>query len=99
MKPLKIPTEYALSQNYPNPFNPSTTINFALPEADHVVLKIYSLLGEEVRILVDKDFDEGYHTIQWDGKNNNRNPVSSGIYLYKIQAGDFSQVKKMSLLR
>ena len=99
LEDIEIPTEYALSQNYPNPFNPSTTINFALPEADHVVLKIYSLLGEEVRILVDKDFDEGYHTIQWDGKNNNRNPVSSGIYLYKIQAGDFSQVKKMSLLR
>jgi parallel beta-helix repeat protein len=94
-----IPEEFALLQNYPNPFNPETEIRFQLPQASHVVLKIYNLLGEEVRTLVDEQRDTGYHAVRWDGKDNNGKPVTSGVYLYQLRTESFSRVKKMSLLR
>ncbi|MFQ5604848.1 MAG: T9SS type A sorting domain-containing protein, partial [bacterium] len=94
-----LPTEFSLGQNYPNPFNPETTIRFQLPEARHVVLKIFNTLGQEIRKLADRQYTAGYHSIRWDGNNENGNPVSSGVYLYQLQAGDFTQVKKMTLLR
>jgi hypothetical protein len=94
-----IPEEFALLQNYPNPFNPETEIRFALPQASHVALKIFNMIGEEVRTLVDEQREAGYHTVGWDGKDKNGKPVASGIYLYKLQAENFSDVKKMSLLR
>jgi hypothetical protein len=94
----EVPSEFRLSQNYPNPFNPATEIRFALPKANHVVVKIFNTLGEEIRTLVDAPYESGYHSVRWDGKDKNGNPVASGIYLYHLQAGIFSQVKKMSLL-
>jgi hypothetical protein len=102
-----IPEDFALFQNYPNPFNPETEIRFQLPKAGHVVMKIYNLLGEEIRTLVDEQREAGYHTVRWDGKDKNGKPVASGVYLYQLRASDtstglrqgFSQVKKMSLLR
>lgn len=94
-----IPEGYALYQNHPNPFNPETEIRFQLPEANHVVVKIFNTVGEEIRTLVDAPYEAGYHRVRWDGKANNGKLVASGVYLYQLRAGNFSQVKKMSLLR
>jgi len=94
-----LPESYALEQNYPNPFNPETDIRFQLPAASHVVINIFNALGQEIRTLVDGQYEAGSHSVRWDGKDKNGTPVSSGVYLYQLQAGTFSQVKKMSLLR
>jgi hypothetical protein len=93
------PTEFGLRQNYPNPFNPVTTIQYALPKASDVKIEIYNILGQRVRMLVDEHQDPGYKMIHWDGKDNRGVEVSSGIYLYRIQAGDFEKCKKMILLK
>lgn len=93
------PSNYMLSQNYPNPFNPITTINFSLPEATPVKLAVCNMLGQQVRVLVEKNFNAGSHQVKWDGRDMFGNSVVTGIYLYQIQAGDFSQTKKMLLLR
>jgi hypothetical protein len=94
-----LPTEYALEQNYPNPFNPSTNIAFALPKAGKVEVSVYNVLGQEVNTLVSEELAAGEHTIVWDGRNSSGNAVSSGIYFYRIVAGDFSQTKKMLMLK
>lgn len=93
------PNVFDLSQNYPNPFNPETEIRFQLPKANHVVVKIFNAMGQEIRVLVNANFEAGYHSARWDGKDVTGIPVSSGVYLYQLQAGNFSQVKRMSLLR
>ena len=94
-----IPVTHNLFQNYPNPFNPSTIISYSLPNVSFVSLKIYDILGREVRTLVNSEQNIGIHNIQWNGDNNYGNKVSSGIYLYKIEAGDFIMTKKMLLLK
>lgn len=94
-----LPTEYALEQNYPNPFNPNTNIKFALPKAGRVEVSVFNVLGQEVNTLVSEDMPAGNHTIVWDGRNGTGNSVSSGIYFYRIVAGDFSQTKKMLMLK
>lgn len=96
---MLIPTEYSLAQNYPNPFNPQTEIAFALPRAGHVTLRIFNALGQEICTLVDRPYEAGYHSVVWNGKDNRDNPVASGVYFYQLQAGDFVQVHKMSLLQ
>lgn len=96
---LQLPTQFALEQNYPNPFNPETEIRFQLPVASQVVVRVFNIPGEEVRKLAHGPYEAGFHTLHWNGKNHQGNPVSSGTYLYQIQAGDFAQVKMMSLLR
>lgn len=88
------PNEYVLEQNFPNPFNPSTTIEFSIPEASVVTLKIYNILGEEVKTLVDEFRERGNHSVQFNANN-----LASGIYFYKLQAGSFVETKKMILLR
>jgi hypothetical protein len=88
------PGEYTLYQNYPNPFNPSTTIEFTLPNTDFVTLRIYSILGEEVATLVSQRLSAGNYKYDWDASN-----LSSGIYFYKIEAGDFIQTQKMILMK
>ncbi|MFH1195699.1 MAG: T9SS type A sorting domain-containing protein [bacterium] len=93
------PATYALFQNYPNPFNPSTVLSFALPKEGFVTLKIYDILGREVKSLVSSDLKAGIHNITWDGNNNYGMKVSTGTYIYRIQAGDFVQSKKMILLK
>jgi hypothetical protein len=98
-KATALPKSYALTQNHPNPFNPATTIRFQLPEANHVVMKIFNILGEEIRTLVDAPFEAGDHIVQWDGKDNKGQTVASGVYLYQLQAGSFKEVKRMSLLQ
>ncbi len=97
--PPSQPTEFTLYQNYPNPFNPSTTIKFALKEKADVVLKVYNILGQEVRTLVNVKQSAGYKTVLWDGRDNNGVPVATGVYIYRIQANDFVKNKKMVLLK
>lgn len=89
-----VPDSYALFQNYPNPFNPSTQISFDLPSASYVNLTIYNVLGQNVTTLIDKKMDAGHHEIEWDASNN-----SSGVYFYRISADNFSQTKKMLMLK
>ncbi|MBT8390957.1 MAG: T9SS type A sorting domain-containing protein, partial [Ignavibacteria bacterium] len=91
---LNIPKEYKLEQNYPNPFNPSTTIRYSLPKESFVTLKVYNLLGEEVATLINGEQIIGNYEIEFDASD-----LSSGIYLYSIQAGDFVETKKMILLK
>ena len=95
----EIPTEFGLDQNYPNPFNPTTTIKYALKENVQVTLKVYNMLGQEVRTLVNGWQEAGYKQVVWDGLNNNGSPVASGIYIYQIQAGDFVKAYKMILMK
>jgi flagellar hook assembly protein FlgD len=89
-----IPTTYALKQNYPNPFNPNTIINYQLPMTNDVELSIYNLLGQKVSTLVHERQQVGYHQVEWDASR-----FSSGIYYYKIEAGNFQDVKKMILIK
>ncbi len=93
------PVNFSLSQNYPNPFNPQTEIHFQLPENSRVELRIYNTLGQKIRSLIDAQYEAGFHTVRWDGKDTNRNPVSSGVYLYKLKAGSLIQMRKTTLLR
>lgn len=93
------PKDFELSQNYPNPFNPETRIKYQLPNAERVVIKIYDVLGREVRTLVDDQREAGYHEVLWDGRDNFGIKVSSGIFYYRIIAGEFHQTKKMLLLK
>jgi photosystem II stability/assembly factor-like uncharacterized protein len=96
---LSVPQSFELMQNYPNPFNPSTTIRYTLPKATHVTLRIYNLLGQEIRALINTQQFPGEHTITWNGTDNLDHQVSSGIYIYQIKAGDFMESRKMVLLR
>ena len=93
------PMTFRLEQNFPNPFNPETEISFELSESSPIQLQIFNLLGKEIRTLINSKLDAGNHSICWDGKDNDRNLVPSGVYLYQLQAGNFIQVKKMSLVR
>jgi hypothetical protein len=88
------PEKYSLSQNYPNPFNPSTTINYEIPNSNFVSLKIYDMMGREVANLVNQTQDAGFYAVKFDASK-----LSSGIYFYKIQAGDFNAVKKFMLVK
>ncbi|MCH7770039.1 MAG: T9SS type A sorting domain-containing protein [Bacteroidetes bacterium] len=89
-----VPEEYSISQNYPNPFNPSTTIKFSIPEQSNVVLKVYDILGSEVANLVNETLDAGNYTVNFDASQ-----FASGMYIYKITAGNFVTTKKMMLLK
>lgn len=94
-----LPTAYGLSQNYPNPFNPTTSIQFALPEASQVTLDIYNILGQKVRTLVNGHVEPGYINAHWDGLDQNGNPISSGTYIYRLQTADQTFSKKMVLMK
>jgi len=96
---ISLPKEFALDQNYPNPFNPSTTIRFALPKDAMVTLKVYDVLGREVRTLVNQRVSAGYQQVIWDGRNETGAHVASGMYIYHISAGDFTSTKKMMMLK
>jgi predicted CXXCH cytochrome family protein len=94
-----LPTTYALGQNFPNPFNPSTTINFSLPEAGTVVLSVYTISGELVKTLAQGEFPAGNFKATWTGTDENGAQVATGMYLYRIQSGTFTSVKKMIMLK
>jgi hypothetical protein len=94
-----IPNIFALHPAYPNPFNPITSLRYDLPEQMQVTLTVYDLMGREVTQLVNTTQEAGYRSVQWDATNMHGKPVSAGVYLYQIRAGEFVQTKKMVLLK
>jgi len=94
-----MPKSFILSQNYPNPFNAETVISFALPRSSHVKIEIFNILGQKVRDLVDEEVSAGYKQVVWDGTDNAGKPVASGVYLYQLKAGSFTEAKRMILLK
>jgi hypothetical protein len=94
-----LPDGFAIHQNYPNPFNPTTTISYDLPKRSQVTLGIYDLLGKQIKTLVNQSQDAGNRIAVWDGTDDLGRPVSAGVYLYQIQAGEFTQTRKMLLLK
>jgi hypothetical protein len=88
------PVQFELAQNYPNPFNPSTTIKFSIPQNSNVTLKIFNTLGQEVKTLLNQNMESGVHTINFDASE-----LNSGIYFYRLDAGQFSEVRKMTLIK
>jgi len=93
-----IPSDISLDV-FPNPFNPITQITFSIPKQEHVNLKIYNVQGHLIKNLIDAEKEAGYYTIMWDGKNDDGRSVSSGVYLYKVEAGRYNSTKQMILLK
>lgn len=96
---LTFPEEYSLSQNYPNPFNPATTLKFSIPKEVHVNLTVFNILGEQVKELKNEVMKSGYYEVEFSASGGNASHLSSGVYFYRIKAGDFVQTKKMLLLK
>jgi FlgD Ig-like domain len=94
-----LPTEFALEGNYPNPFNPTTTIRFALPEAALVRLSVYDMLGREVARVFDSELPAGRHEATWNGRTDAGTTVSSGAYLLRMSAGEFSATMRMVVVK
>ena len=96
---VSLPENFHLHQNFPNPFNPSTTIRYSIVEPGNVSIKIYDVLGREVKTLVNEVRTVGTYSSTWNGYNNFGNKVSSGIYFYRMESGSFIEAKKMILLK
>ena len=94
-----LPNEISLSQNQPNPFNPSTTISFALPEATRVALRVYDARGSLICTLIDRELGAAEHAVEWNGRDDLGNPVATGVYLYRLQAGSKVLQHKMILAK
>jgi hypothetical protein len=90
----EMPESFSLGQNYPNPFNPGTTIRYALPTRSPVTLTVFNALGQKVALLQNGEQETGYHEIQFDGSG-----LSSGVYFYRLRAGEFVETKRLLLLR
>jgi hypothetical protein len=90
----QVPTEFSLQQNYPNPFNPSTTISFSLPSKSFVLLQVFDAMGREAAVLLAEELSGGTYSLRWNAEG-----LPSGVYFYRLQAGPFSQTKKLMLLR
>ena len=93
-KATNLPTNFSIEQNYPNPFNPTTTINYSLPKASLVTIKVYDILGREVATLVNVQKVTGNYEVQFNAAK-----LASGVYFYRMQAGDFVETKKLLLLK
>ena len=89
-----LPVKYGLSQNYPNPFNPTTVISWQLPVSSKVKLEIFNLMGQKISTLLSASLLSGFHSVEWDASN-----LASGIYLYRLQAGEYVETRKMILLK
>ena len=96
---IMLPDEFALFQNYPNPFNPSTQISFDIPKSEFITLRIFNLLGQDVKTLTSKIMNPGRYTFEWDGKDLLNNDVASGVYFYELRGESFISRKKMLLIR
>jgi hypothetical protein len=94
-----LPEIFELSQNYPNPFNPTTTLAYRLPERADIKLNIFDITGQMVREWSISDQQAGWHQVIWDGRDMSGNLVSTGIYIYSLQAGDFVSTKKMLFIK
>ncbi len=94
-----VPSRFNMEQNHPNPFNMQTQISFYLPERSEVKLAIYNILGQKVKTLAGAPMEAGTHTVTWDGKNETGSTVASGVYFYKLNAGNEMITKKMTMLK
>jgi len=97
-----VPTEFALFQNYPNPFNPATAVNYQIPMTKSQVqttLKVYNILGQEVMTLVDELQGPGYYKATWDGRDGLGNGMPSGVYFCRLKSGNFTDTKRMLLVK
>ena len=94
-----IPKEYILNQNHPNPFNPFTTLKYDLPEDAMVNITIYDMMGRVVKTMVNSQQNAGFKSVRWNATNDKGSPISAGLYLYTIEAGQYRQTKKMVLLK
>jgi hypothetical protein len=88
------PKTYSISQNFPNPFNPSTVITYSIPVSSNVIINVYNVLGELIRTLVNENQEAGIYKVNFDAQG-----LSNGVYFYKIQAGNYTETKKMLLLK
>jgi endo-1,4-beta-xylanase len=95
----EVAREYSLSQNYPNPFNPSTQIKYSIAKAGHVALKVYDLLGREVTTLVNTNQEAGTYVVSFDFGKLGLQTLASGVYFYRLEAGSFTAVHKMMLMK
>ncbi|MCB2231693.1 T9SS type A sorting domain-containing protein [bacterium] len=95
----ELPSDFSLAQNYPNPFNPSTTIEYALPSPSRVRVEVFNAMGQAVTTLIDDVQPTGHHQVVWDGTNDDGQTVASGVYFYRLTAGEFTQSRKMLLLK
>ncbi|MBD3288225.1 PKD domain-containing protein [candidate division KSB1 bacterium] len=98
-EPIALPAEFALEQNYPNPFNPETYIEYQLPHDTFCTIRVMNMLGQEIKMLQNGMKQAGYHSVIWDGTDNAGSPAVSGIYFYRIEAGEFISTRKMILLK
>ncbi|MFQ5650373.1 MAG: T9SS type A sorting domain-containing protein [bacterium] len=96
---VSLPERFFLQQNYPNPFNPKTTIKFGLPESRYTTLRIVNLKGQIIATLLDGDLPAGEHVVEWDGTDDNKVPVASGVYLYQLKTDTFVETKKLVLVK
>lgn len=96
---FNIPDDFHLAQNFPNPFNPSTRIEFSIPVTAHVTISIFNILGQETATIIDEIKPAGNYSIVWNGSDSYGQKVSSGIYIYRISADDYSESKKMALVQ
>jgi flagellar hook assembly protein FlgD len=94
-----LPLVFAVEQNYPNPFNPSTNIKYAIPHDEHVVIEVYNMAGQKVRTVVNQMQKAGHYTVLWHSDNDAGQRVGSGVYFYRVTAGENSVVKKMLLVK
>jgi hypothetical protein len=97
--PEPVPPRYELMPNYPNPFNPSTTIRYRIASREHVELVVYDVSGALVRTLVNESRPGGSYSLEWDGRGDRGTTVGSGVYFYRLIAGEFSDARKMTLVR
>ena len=104
--PGQLPQQFAIKPNYPNPFNPETTIEYQLPQPSKVVLEIYNTIGQKVRTIINREAEAGFYKVRWYGRDNNHQPVASGIYIYQFRAtpfgansAEFIKAQKMVLIK
>lgn len=96
---VTLPTDYQLGQNYPNPFNPSTRFDFALPRYSQVKIDIFNVLGQKIKTLADGEYEAGRYSVTWDGVDDKGVATATGIYFYRMNAGEFQETKKLMLLK
>ena len=95
----EMPTEYELFNNYPNPFNPTTTIKYSVPKVGNVKLRVYNMMGQLIKTLVNDTKAPGFYNIEWNGTNESNSRVASGIYFYRFESGNFVANNKMILIK
>jgi hypothetical protein len=93
------PSNFSLEQNYPNPFNPTTTISFKIPQKSKVLLEIFDIFGKRIKTLIDDELETGTYKVEWNGRDEKGNPLSSGIYIYRLSTGKVFLTKKMTLIK